>query len=169
MKEIKIKKGCKYTWSILPKIFIIKNGAVRTISKEFMFTESCLYDSKITQVNKLWGFSVGLFTSPRKESYRFGWNCQKNNGKIQIFEYVEKDYKFEYEHILDVDINKWYTYVITKSYRSVRLEIYDENNKLLVNCVNDFEMSDNVSLCKTARPYFGGRISAPHDIIIKTK
>ena len=87
MQKIVINKH--YTWSVLPSYFIFRDGEVKTISKDFMFTDSCLYDQNITQVNKLWGFSVGLFTNPRVESFRFGWNCK--NGKIQIFEYVEKD------------------------------------------------------------------------------
>lgn len=167
MKKIIINKGCHYTWSILPKILLFckKN---KEIKHTFMFTDSCLYDDINEQVNKLWGFSVGLFTSPRVESFRFGWNCQKKNGKIQIFDYVEKDYKFTDIYICDVEINKWYSYIILKTDNSIIMKIFDDNIEV-EEITHDFLNDINWVFGKTCRPYFGGELTAPHKIIIMTK
>jgi len=167
-KIIKINKGCHYTWSILPKIlFFSKKDKV--IKNTIMFTDTCLYDDVNEQVNKLWGFSVGLFTSQRKESYRFGWNCSKKNGKIQIFDYTEKNYVFDDVYICDVEVNKWYTYVIIKNERSITMKIYDNADKEITEITHDFLNDIHWKIGKTCRPYFGGELSAPHKIILMTK
>ena len=164
MRKIVINKNCHYTWSILPSFFFVRSNKVQAIEKDIMFTDSCLYEDINSQINKLFGFSFGLLSSPRKESYRFGWNCERKNGKIQVYNYREANERFLYDYICDIEINKHYSYRLTKTKNLVIMEIFDKDY-LVVKFENILLWDKKCGFIKTARPYFGGDLFAPHKMI----
>ena len=79
-----IIKGFHYS-TFLPRIY--KPGITKTVKVKF--DKSCAYNiGEKSCVNKLWGFSVGLF-GVHKNSYRFGWTYEED--KIIIWKF-----KFRY-------------------------------------------------------------------------
>jgi hypothetical protein len=151
-----IEKNKHYANHIIPKCRFVKKN--HTITKTFTLTRSCLYHfaDNDNSVNKLWGLTFGI--NPRKNSIRFGWNCQEGNGKISIFSFRHYNGEMLHEFLTEVDVDSPIEYTIT---------INDNVCSMFV---------DNVYcgkwLLKTRRfvvlnkPYFGGNKTAPRDMIL---
>ena len=63
---------------------------------------NCLYhlgNVDDMDVNKLYGVTWSLFND--KNSFRIGWNCQNNDGKISYFAYMHKDGQFSSVWLFD--------------------------------------------------------------------
>ena len=92
--RLKIKKGNHYPFPRfaigLPKW--VRKNKLTTMTRSYWFTESCLYDLKDEDqwdVNKLFGFSIGLH---HNTSFRFGWRANLKTRTIEIvgYEYHDK-------------------------------------------------------------------------------
>ena len=90
-----IIKGFHYS-TFFPKIYRFRSENKKSV--QVKFDKSCAYkiDEK-SCVNKLWGFSVGLF-GVHKNSYRFGWTYE--NDKIIIWTYSYINGKLQKEMAL---------------------------------------------------------------------
>jgi hypothetical protein len=151
-----IKKGNHYANHIIPQCRIVKKA--HSITKRFTITRSCLYhfDDNDNSVNKLWGLTFGI--NPLKNSVRFGWNCEKNDGTITIYMFKHISGLMVYEKIATVLPDVKYKYEIKIDDITARLYINDE---LKATC--SINSSRFVILNK---PYFGGKKTAPQDMII---
>ena len=106
---------------------------------EVLFNESCRYYGT-DQVNKLFGFG-SIFV--HKNSHRIGWRFNVASDSIELFTYTYVNKKRTIEHLKFVDINKKET-----------LELKSDKNYYLG--ANYF-------------PYFGGKVTATHDVVISIK
>ena len=158
-----------YFFLALP-VWIHKNK-VKFFEKNFMFTESCFYDlhdNDQYDVNKLFGFSIGLHDNI---SFRFGWRALPYQRKIEILtDEYHNSIRQPQKSICELDINTWYTfrltYYVTHNENTVYL-IYNKNNiKEFYGITNSFNIKKNHGFGYTLGLYFGGNKKAPHDIII---
>lgn len=126
-----------------------------------ILTESCIYTINPEDqgdTNKLFGLSDAL--SHSDHSARFGWRYYNN--QLEILAYVRRDGNFYYEVLGTVQPGETQRY---------RIEI--------LNDIYRFTFKDKVfDMPRTSKytgprytlyPYFGGNITAPHDITIKLK
>lgn len=152
-----IRNGWHYTGK-LPRFRIIKKNhkfnAVITMATpcKYHFGNYNDYD-----VNKLWGITFGV--NPLKNSIRFGWNCEDNDGKIVLFVFQHHNKIMSFERLQKINVEEKHKYSI---------EIVNKNNAIL--CIDDIKVGEyevNFSHFITINnPYFGGNQKAPHDMII---
>lgn len=154
-----IKRGNHYANYIIPKCRIVKKRY--SVTKTFILTRSCLYhfDDGDNSVNKLWGLTFGI--NPMKNSIRFGWNCENNDLTINIFMFKHVNGLMEYHQIANVLPDEKYEYTI---------EIDGFIAKFFIN--GEFKTSTNIrpkGFVILNKPYFGGKKTAPQDMIIIQK
>jgi hypothetical protein len=83
-----ILKNWHYS-TFFPRICKVKG--IKTV--KIKFDRSCAYNiNEKSCVNKLWGFSSGLF-GVHKNSYRFGWTYDSVSDKIVIWAYIYRNGK----------------------------------------------------------------------------
>ena len=106
---------------------------------EVLFNESCKYHGT-EQVNKLFGFG-SMFV--HKNSHRIGWRFNLASDSIELFTYKYVKKVRTIEHLRFVDINKKET-IELKSDKAYYLGAH-------------------------YFPYFGGTVTATHDVVISIK
>lgn len=174
MKEVKIKKGRHLSNMITKPMF--KKQAV--ITAEVVFTESCMYEiapQEQKDWNKLFGMSFGFFP-PFKQfmmhynSARFGWRYNTLKRVIEVTPYLYDKGKRLYAEILgmkpaELKIGEKYLMSIIPLKDEVTYEILDAFG----NVVFRETIHQAVPSLKGwfAPPYFGGNITAPHNIYIR--
>lgn len=165
--KILIKKNRHYPWLIpiaLPK-WVRKNSET-TISGEFMFTESCIYDlhdEDQWDVNKLMGFSIGHHH--KCNSFRFGWRPNKNMDKISIVAYEYRNsIRQKTLPITEVGLNEWHRYELSYDSNIIRTR-YSIDNRIFADLTGE-TIRKSFGLGYTLGVYFGGNEKAPHDISI---
>jgi len=161
MRKKKIKKGNHYSFSI-PCIHFNK----KSFSYLIEFTDSCKYDIGKNQydINKLFGLSYGLH---HNNSARFGWrwNPKKNSIDIISYVYINGERIKDNSKILITDVKLNVPFIISfkveNEYYSFTVFYNDKkyNKKIKHGSLPFWGYKLN--------PYFGGKISSPHDIIIK--
>ncbi len=168
MKVITIKKNRRRgEWRFIP--FIYLGLKTRVITYRFNFASSCLYNLPYNpntdeendngDINKLIGFS---HLHVHRNSQRFGWNCNWNEQKINIFSYFYKN-KIRNDKLLqsintkeDIEV----THILTKGL--VRYYIND-----VFMCKNEIP---KIIIGYKNFSYFGGTKKAPHIMqIFRTK
>ena len=142
------------------------HAGLTSLSKEVIFTDSCLYqfdDADQLDINKLSGLSYGLH---HKNSIRFGWRA--DNGSIKLSLYCYNNGKRSMLDICNVNVNN-----------TVKLKFEYDSKKLQI--VASVEINDNIYGVRQAFkmpkfkfgyflwPYFGGNKSAPHEMHIWLK
>lgn len=151
---------------------IHSNGA--TVSKTVIFHPNCQYDlGNVNQadINKLYGFSVGLFNSNQYNSARFGWRWSIPKQKIELLAYV---------YVNGVRINEWDQDIFIcdiNTNRSIYTEISVVGNQYRFETINIFDDEGVVKYFPRSGsgagymqfPYFGGDEVAPHDMTIELK
>jgi hypothetical protein len=171
--KVTIKKGWHYPFPYfgIPVPILIRRNKLFNSTKQFMFTESCLYDFKDDDqhdVNKLFGFSIGFH---HKNSFRFGWRPNADLTKIEIVGYeYHQGTRIPTISICEVEINKWYEYRM-RCYNQIGTLVYfvDDGYKIIgiadsvINSKHRFNWGYKLGL------YFGGNKKAPHNIIIYKK
>ncbi len=142
----------------------------RTVSKVVTFHSNCAYDlgnANQADINKLYGFSVGLFSGNDFNSARFGWRWSMPKGKIELLAYV---------YVGGQRINEWDvdTFMGDVGLNSqVFTEISVEPTTYMFRSVNN-----GVEIIKyiprggsgagyNQYPYFGGNEVAPHTMTIE--
>lgn len=156
-----IKKGNHYSDIILPIFMFIKKEC--SITKTFNFSNSCLYhhgDADDYDINKLWGITFGI--NPLINSIRFGWNCENNDGNIELFVFRHTHGIMSYDKICTIKPETEYKYTIKILNGKARLFI-DGGEEGCFTKEYDVNFSHFIVINK---PYFGGNKCAPRDMII---
>lgn len=143
-----------------------------TVFKTAVFNSNCIYDlgnSNQADINKLYGFSVGLFSGNDYNSARFGWRWSILKQKIELLAYV---------YVNGVRINEWDADTLLASV-DISAETYTEI--AVLSTQYQFKtISNGVSVIKNLPrggsgagynqyPYFGGDEVAPHTMTIELK
>ena len=168
-KEYQIKQGRHHSSGRFPHLYLINKDKGFKFKKSFTFNQSSMYNLNSIDnydVNKLYGFSLGLFSPPTSNSYRFGWNCQKENGNIQIFSFIQIEKKFVFEYLMDVNLNKKYSYELRVDKNDIYFNIYDENNIIVFTSKKDYTQKSKMSFAWKCFLYFGGNCVSPQDMIL---
>jgi hypothetical protein len=156
MKKLTIKAGKHRV-----KLKIDLNFNINSITKKFIFTESCRYilKSKSDQADicKLFGFSQGYH---HRNSARFGWRYNLNSKKIEILAYMYLSGKRESFFLCNCDINEKYEFILTKKYHF----IVKNNNQIIAE--QKFKPEYKYNIGYKLYLFFGGNHSAPQDIDI---
>ena len=171
MRKLIIRKNKRKPFpyiSLFIPIFIWKKKSF-SIIKSFNFSDSAIYqfpDTDQWDVNTLFGFSIGFH---HVNSFRFGWRPNKDLTKIEIdgYEYHNK-IRITTISICEVELNKWYTYVLTYIPKTNEVEylVIDKNCESANSYIR---LKNNLSWGYRLGLYFGGNKKAPHDITIYKK
>lgn len=126
-------------------------------------------------INKFYGIKFGL--NPEKDSFRIGWNCSKQNGKIQWYYYIHNhwirnpapsdDY---YKTLLfESDPGVEQTFVIEYVYGLGIIRISTSGSPFMISVPFDF--NGITRTCYVLFPYWGGdtKCSCVMHIRIKDK
>lgn len=94
--------------TFIPRIY--KSNTIRSV--KIKFDKSCKYSiQERSCVNKLWGFSSGLF-GVHKNSYRFGWTYDSVSDKIIIWAYIYRNGKLFKEQLTECNFDVEYTFTM---------------------------------------------------------
>ena len=169
-KEYVIKEGKHYCNHGVPGLYMFGRGVTRAISKSFSFSSSCLYHMATADdaaINKLTGFGLGLFSGPTANSYRFGWDCVKNDGTISIYAFYHVRGRMLSQYMGDVRPDRIYTYTLVKGVQAVSFTVTDgETRANLYSASAPIGAGRRRSFGWRLYPYFGGQVPAPHDMVI---
>lgn len=127
------------------------------IAHRVMFTPSCRYDigPEQSDVNKLFG--VGYAPHHHRNSVRFGWRYDRQSDMIEILAYWYLDGQRYIHPMMFAGIGQTLHYAIRRN----------ADHHLLIARWQTFSVpvhSQRVGYL--LRPYFGGNMTAPHDITI---
>lgn len=175
MAKFTIPSECHIS-RILPKFHRNKS----TLSFSFAFTSNCIYDIGINHnedCNKLYGMSFGLIHNTttilgrlfkrRANSFRLGWNCAKQNRKIQLYAYYYNNGERRIEYISDIDLNKYYGADIYFDRTSNEIYVHithidSASSQTKVNNKYSFDFRKCKRWGLWLNFYFGGKLPAPH-------
>lgn len=144
----------------------------KTVYKFAKFNSNCQYDlGNVNQadINKLHGFSVGLFSGNDYNSARFGWRWSIPKGKIELLAYM---------YVNGVRVNEWDADILLASV-DLESETYTEiaviGNQYRFTAINNdidtikfFPRAGN-GTGYNQYPYFGGDEVAPHTMTIELR
>lgn len=149
---------------------IHSNGAM--VQKTVIFHPNCQYDlGNMNQldINKLYGFSVGLFQSNQYNSARIGWRWSIPKQTIELLAYVyingRRINEWDQDILLgevNVSLNCFTSIVVEPAYYRYQF-IHGITNKILYLPRSGSGSGYN------QYPYFGGDEVAPHDMTIELK
>ncbi len=147
---------------------IHSNGA--TVTKAVIFKDNCAYNlNNVNQydINKLYGFSVGLFNGNDYNSARFGWRWSIAKQQIELMAYIYVNGKRLNEWDADTlmhsnNLNTVVNTEIAVVGNQYRFRAYGDG----YNVVKYFNRAGN-GAGYNQYPYFGGQEVAPHDITIE--
>lgn len=142
---------------------------------EFRFCSNCLYDlgseAENLKCNKLYGMSFGLIHNTTTlwgrlfkkyaYSFRLGWNCEKKNGKIQIFAYYYNAGVRKIDYICDVSVSKLYTCYMYFDRTSNQIAVDITGDDANIHTSYYFRFNDCLRFGMFLYPYFGGDLPAP--------
>jgi len=133
------------------------------------FSKNCTYKltENFDQINKLYGFSEGFH---HWNSARIGWRCV-NGVDIELLAYCYLNGKRTSKQLLICKADEWvFCSIQNKNSKYVFRVIVNENQVITASVDKDKKFSI-YSLFKLfiyrLYPYFGGKISAPHDMDIQ--
>lgn len=158
MKHYTILKNLHYS-TFIPKLCIFKDNF--EISQVCKFDESCKYIiSEDSCVNKLFGFSFGLF-GVHKNSIRYGWLYNNEENKFFIYRYCYIDGKLNKHIIFDCNVNEYHIYKI-----SITKDLCGQYHiHFIIDEIEKYTYKINKvtnKLLLTLGFYFGGNTRAPH-------
>jgi hypothetical protein len=132
----------------------------KRIRYDVTFTESCRYDIGAEQadINKLFG--IGYRPHHHDNSVRFGWRYLDKIDMIEILAYWYKERQRGWWHLCAVEIGKQWRYDLTVGQSNHSLHVVGKSVPYIVP-VQPRRMGYPL------HPYFGGNMTAPHDIEIK--
>ena len=162
---MKIFKNCHYS-TFIPRIYKKRKHISKVV--DVVFTNSCKYTTtEKSLVNKLWGFSCGLF-GVHKNSIRFGWTFNDATGLIDIWHYIYTNGKLNKAVLGSVEIGQY-------CYFRIAMEEKDDNlhNIVLHSSAGTKEFSNiyipSFRYLWELGFYFGGKMKAPHTMEINFK
>lgn len=152
---------------------IMENKKKEELGVSVLFDTTCIYEltSNIGQVNKLIGRSEGLH---HYQSARFGWRCVGE--QIELLSYCYINGAREEKRLCLIDVGQWVGLKLSVSKDYYRFTVTRED-KMKVNVLYVSKKNVKISWLRqfsrlfTYRlyPYFGGIVSAPHDMKIQIK
>ena len=155
-------KGFHYS-TFIPKIY--KSKSVFTKTCRVKFDRSCKYTiDEQSCVNKLWGFSNGLF-GVHKNSWRFGWTYDKYSDSIILWYYIYDNGILRKKKIKQLQFDVIYTLSIDLVHKddlwTVSFLVEDE-------IVHKEYFSNIKSKCLWLELgwYFGGKTKCPHKMCL---
>ena len=168
MFNFKIKKGKHYSNNLFYRIFNIFShffvGNYKRVEHRIIFNKNCLYIPQNDDTNKLVGFSLG---KSHDNSLRFGWRCTSTSGLIQIMCYYYINKKMYYKPLLYVKPEKEYVYIVEYSENKYRFTVKNSNNEFITNFETEVLKREKSYYSYNLYFYFGGDLTAPHDMQIK--
>jgi hypothetical protein len=141
---------------VIPRFYWNKKQFNWTVN----FDSSCAYDlgdDDQYDWNKLVGVSQHF--NPRINSIRFGWRYNPTTKLIEIASYKETNYKFEFNTLASIELNKDIKLTIQLYSGLVALSVNDDTY------ITSFNL--NTKLLMRANPYFGGNNAAPHKMSLR--
>lgn len=142
--------------TFIPRIY--KSNTIKSV--KIKFDESCKYSiQERSCVNKLWGFSSGLF-GVHKNSYRFGWTYDSVSDKIIIWAYIYRNGKLFKERLAECNFDVEYTFT---------MEIKDKVTLTVGTIQKTYEVSKPKFWLLELGFYFGGVTRSPHKMKINFK
>lgn len=144
----------------------------QTVFKTAVFSPNCIYDlGNVNQadINKLYGFSVGLFSGNDYNSARFGWRWSIPKEKIELLAYV---------YVNGVRINEWDADTLlasvdtgSETFTEIAVLPNQYQFKTVSNCVTIIKYlpRGGSGAGYNQYPYFGGNEVAPHTMTIELK
>lgn len=157
-------------FAVVPVIFFCfftyLENQIKMNSNRVYFLPACKYQlsKNYDQVNKLFGFSQGFH---HWNSARIGWNCTDGEN-IELFAYCYTNGKRIIKPLIKCKTENW-----------IFCNIQNKNSKYVFKALDPQHNSITVSIDKNKKlsiysffklfiyrlfPYFGGSISAPHDM-----
>ena len=90
-----IRKGFRRKWFTFPLCLPRLKNLKKPFVKYIQFTESCFIDN-VPQINKLYGFTDSIFSTVHSNSFRFGWQTNKDHINIFAYYYIngQRDERF---------------------------------------------------------------------------
>lgn len=168
--NFKIKKGKhnSNSWlyryiNLLCKPFVKK---YKRMERTIVFNKNCLYIPQNDDTNKLFGFTLGLV---HDNSIRFGWRCNPNSSLIQIMCYYYYNGKMYYKPLLYVKPEKEYNYILEYSDSRYRFIVKNNYNEYITSFETEKLKFKDKYFSYNLYFYFGGDLTAPHDMEIKMK
>lgn len=139
----------------------------KTVFKTAIFENSCQYNlGNVNQadINKLYGFSVGLFSGNDYNSARFGWRWSIGKSRIELLAYV---------YVNGTRINEWDADILLCSVllnSQTYTEISIVGSQYKFRTINSEDGAEVIKLLPRGGngsgynqyPYFGGNEVAPH-------
>ena len=127
------------------------------IAYKVQFTPSCRYDIGVEQsdINKLFG--IGYLPSHHRNSVRFGWRYDKASDMIEILAYWYKNGVREWRSLKFIAIGARYPMVLMR---------LGDIHELWIGAERHIVDVPSQQVGFLLRPYFGGNMTAPHDITI---
>ena len=142
--------------TFVPRIY--KSNTIKSV--KIKFDKSCKYSiQERSCVNKLWGFSSGLF-GVHKNSYRFGWTYDSVSDKIIIWAYIYRNGKLFKEKLTECNFDVEYTFT---------MEIKDKVTLTVGTIQKTYEVPKPKSWLLELGFYFGGVTRSPHKMKINFK
>jgi hypothetical protein len=164
MKKLTIFKGFHFS-NFFPRIYKFNEQFDKTVN--ISFDKSCIYNIKEKScVNKLWGFSSGLF-GVHKNSYRFGWTYDNDTNQIVIWTYLYINGRLYKKELTTCDFDTEYEFniKITRSNNSTKVVF-----KFNYLYEKEFDIPIELNKCLLELGYyFGGKTRAPHKMSIFLK
>lgn len=162
---MRIFKNCHYS-TFIPRIYKKKRYLSKIVNVSF--TDSCKYTTlEKSLVNKLWGFSCGLF-GVHKNSIRFGWTFNDSTGLVDIWYYIYRNGTLNKAIIGSVKIDQYCYFQITmmeKAHNLYEIQLLSSaGTKEFLNVyIPSFKYLWELGF------YFGGKMKAPHTMKINFK
>ena len=130
------------------------------IRYDVTFTESCRYDISAEQadINKLFG--IGYLPHHHDNSVRFGWRYLDKVDMVEILAYWYDNGVRGWWHLCAVEIGKQWRYDLTIGQSNHSLHVVGKSVPYIVPV-------QPRRVGYLLQPYFGGNMTAPHDIEIK--
>lgn len=157
-----IIKGFHYS-TFLPRIY--KSKSVFTKTCRVRFDRSCKYTiDEQSCVNKLWGFSNGLF-GVHKNSWRFGWTYDQFLDCIVLWAYIYNNgiLKKKKIHYLQFDVEYELSIKLIQENRLVKAEFYINNNVVYKELFSNLQIR---CILLELGFYFGGKSKCPNNMFI---
>lgn len=180
MINFKVKKGNKFFCGRRKNVFSKKTFEFNALA---FFWDNCKYRlmDNNDQINKLFGHSFNFFpfydkktkswkSGHHKNSVRFGWRCTDGD-MIEIIAYVYINGVRKEKKMMAIDTEEWVylNFQETESYYIFKV-IDSCGGSSIVKFVKEGTKKGFLGLfIYKLFPYFGGRISSPHNMTITLK
>lgn len=161
-----IHKGKHRAWPPAFGIYLDKKIMERVVE----FDISAKYDHPGTyddeDVNKLFGFAY-IDGGNHQDSARFGWNWNKEAGKVNLYSYCYVNGQRSFIKLCEV-ITYWkFLLQIQKIGNVYSFTVCDAKNDYIIYGGRDVPFTHKKRWSYHQGCFFGGQLTAPHDIKIK--